>query len=1013
MAQLVVAAAGAAIGAGIGGSFLGLSAAAWGWQAGSLLGSFLVKKPEVQGPRLGDLRVAGTEYGQPIPWVAGSPRIAGQVIWASRIREIANTQKQGKGGGGQKVTTYTYEVDLLFKLTENEVSGVSRIWVNGELVFGNGTTKSGVWASIAIYNGEDDQMPDTIYEATVGPGNAPAYRGGCTVRIQSLQLGQGKQIPNITFELGTIETLIDSDALLFANFNNDVDGSPPTDLSPFNRIATNTPGATSLYQTPSITGSVGVKSYLSGRAFWTFPSSGPDQVPAGDQWTYEGFSSGYALDDLVFQLLVSPRNGDVIGQVRLILGDSFNPTNGFRFRYSTPGGGGTATAPFDLRAYINARTFFHWYVQHTGTRIVMAIGGTVILDIAQTGGPVVLRSAYIGNANLGGAIRPLDDLRLTGRLVYGPGGQRYLGDAPDGNVSAPPLSIEYKVLNFGAAAAVDVRKVADDLMIRAGYDLNEYDNVALDAYTKPLRALAIGQNSNTRTPLEILQKAWFFEVSKSDKIYIRPRATTSMVTIPWEDLGAGEGMDNSSEPLVLQVGSDLEVPAQVALSYNNMESDYNVATEYSDRLISEQQSVTTVQFPLGMLSSEAKGVVDAMLFDQVAGLTTTTISVPLKYAFVEPGDVITAVNFDGREYRLRVITKRETMSVLTFECALDDVGALTSASITDSGYISVTDPARVAKTLFEAMDIPILRDADDGPGYYAAVGADRISTDDEWDGAVYVQAFSPNAYEQEFITGESCVMGECLTTLGNWTGGNVFDESNTLDVEVIGELSSTTRNAMLDDLTINAMKVGAEIIRFRFATLLSNDGAKNTYRLSSLLRGQRGTEWAIGGHTSGETCVLLNNAIRRVGSTLTQIGQERDVKGVTLNTLLSDVEDVQFTDTGVGLKPFSPANVVALASGSDVIVVTWQRRTRLAVRYGGAVDQFVPLGEVSEQYRVEIFDGSNLVRTETVTTPAYTYPAADIASDGFGPGDPITFSVSQLSAIVGAGYNTETEGIAP
>jgi hypothetical protein len=194
------------------------------------------------------------------------------------------------------------------------------------------------------------------------------------------------------------------------------------------------------------------------------------------------------------------------------------------------------------------------------------------------------------------------------------------------------------------------------------------------------------------------------------------------------------------------MGSDLEIPAQVSLSYHNIINDYSISTEHSDRLISGQASTATVQMPLCMLPAEAKGVADALLFDQLASLTSTTIRLPLRYAFVEPGDVIEVVNFDGRSYRLRVVAKRDTLSILEMECVLDDVGALQSATVTDGGYISVAEPVRVAPTVFQALDIPILRDADNDAGYYAAVAADRESAADQWDGAVFVQAFSADAF---------------------------------------------------------------------------------------------------------------------------------------------------------------------------------------------------------------------------------------------------------------------------
>ena len=208
MAQLVLAAAGAAIAGPLG--------FAWqtGWLVGSMLGSALFPQ-KTQGPRLDDRTIVGTEYGQAIPWVAGAPRLAGQYIWASPLREIANTQRAGKGGGA-KVTTYTYECDVMIILTENVTEGVARDWLNGELVRNGVTIKDGIWNGVTVYTGAADQLPDPTYEAAVGAGNAPAYRGRTTIVIRGLQLGGGKQLPNLEHQVSV--PFIDDRVRLLLNF---------------------------------------------------------------------------------------------------------------------------------------------------------------------------------------------------------------------------------------------------------------------------------------------------------------------------------------------------------------------------------------------------------------------------------------------------------------------------------------------------------------------------------------------------------------------------------------------------------------------------------------------------------------------------------------------------------------------------------------------------------------------------------------------------------------------------
>ena len=65
----------------------------------------------------------------------------------------------------------------------------------------------------------------------------------------------------------------------------------------------------------------------------------------------------------------------------------------------------------------------------------------------------------------------------------------------------------------------------------------------------------------------------------------------------------------------------------------------------------------------------------------------------------------------------------------------------------------------------------------------------------------------------------------------------------------------------------------------------------------------------------------------------------------------------------------------------------------------------VPLGELTEVYRVTIYDGETPVRTAQISTPDYLYAAADILAD-FGspdPGEALSFSVAQISDAVGEG----------
>jgi hypothetical protein len=199
--QAATASALGAIGSGIAGAI-----------AGGLVAGALAPTIKTQGPRLGDLKVTGSAYGSVIPYVIGTPRLAGQIVWASNKRQISVvTESGGKGGGGTQNTNYTYEVDLLIELCDNVTTGITKVWSNGGLVWNKSAGAAAAtilasdtvanWNRVTFYSGVPTQLPDATYSAAVGAANAPAYRGRTTVFIESLQLGSGGALPNLEFEL--------------------------------------------------------------------------------------------------------------------------------------------------------------------------------------------------------------------------------------------------------------------------------------------------------------------------------------------------------------------------------------------------------------------------------------------------------------------------------------------------------------------------------------------------------------------------------------------------------------------------------------------------------------------------------------------------------------------------------------------------------------------------------------------------------------------------------------------
>lgn len=414
-----------------------------------------------------------------------------------------------------------------------------------------------------------------------------------------------------------------------------------------------------------------------------------------------------------------------------------------------------------------------------------------------------------------------------------------------------------------------------------------------------------------------------------------------------------------------------------------------------------QISTAVVQLPLGFTSSEAKGIADAMVIDGYASRVTGSFSVPLKYAEITPTDVVTVTDHDGNTYRVRIVRRTDEGPLLKFEWVLDDATAIESAGITSDDYTPTVGVALPGETIMELLDIPLMRDAENTLGHYVAA----TSSGTTWPGASISRSLDDVDYAEAARVSERAILGVTTTTLGNFTGVG-FDERNTVTVSLsYGTLSSSTRAGLLADASVNNIMIGAELVRFRTATFVS----AGVYTLSGLLRGQKGTEWAMAGHTSADVVALIQTAgIRYVAIDLPSLSAERFYKGATLGKSLASVSGESFTCEGVSLKPLAPVDVRASKDQyTGAVTITWKRRTRMSSRMVGAAGISVPLGEASESYSVRIYSDAGfttLKRTLTATTQRATYTQSQQVADFGSSSSSFYVRVAQVSAVVGAGY---------
>ncbi len=215
----------------------------------------------------------------------------------------------------------------------------------------------------------------------------------------------------------------------------------------------------------------------------------------------------------------------------------------------------------------------------------------------------------------------------------------------------------------------------------------------------------------------------------------------------------------------------------------------------------------------------------------------------------------------------------------------------------------------------------------------------------------------------------------------------LVDHASTLDVKLAGADLALQDAAMAQLLQgANRAKVGAEIVQFASATPL---GAGN-WRLSGLLRGRGGTEWAVATHAANEVFAMIDEALIRLDSqTVGEAGTARIVAaGLGDATAVS----VPISDRGAALQPLSPVRGLASRLADGSIVLSWVRRARGAWIWADGVE--TPLNEEAELWEIGFGDAAlPSLRWQTNSAALSLSPAQAAALP---PTVPQTFSIRQI-----------------
>jgi GTA TIM-barrel-like domain/Putative phage tail protein len=496
-----------------------------------------------------------------------------------------------------------------------------------------------------------------------------------------------------------------------------------------------------------------------------------------------------------------------------------------------------------------------------------------------------------------------------------------------------------------------------------------------------------------RAMLDPLALAFAFDAfEQNGTLRFRQRGGAPVVELTEDDLV----LPDESAPVRLTRGQERDLPHEVTLGFTDIGANYQRGVAASRRLAGGSRRSAHADLAIITNDAAAERRAEIWLQDLWAGRESADFVLPLSRLALGLGDIVAlSVNDRRRLVELQEITDTESRAIRA--CSIDP--AIFSLPFSQPRRHAPSVPAAIAPVHALVLDLPTLNTETRPVLSRLAVFADP------WPGPVAVWASSDGLnFRRVGLALAPTIVGETLDDLP--AGPTARWQLSNFRVRLYGgALASVSDGALLAGANAAAMRRadGAwEVIQFSNAEL----SAERTYSLSRLLRGQAGTEHAMGAPLpAGAPFVLLDQHLVTVASGLDALERTLELRVVMADRDHGDPATLALatTPSGTALKPLAPVHFKAMRSGSGV-TFSWIRRTRIE---GDTWVGEVPLGEDSEQYALDIISGAAVVRTLTSATPSVLYPSAAELSDFGAAQASLHVRVAQISATVGRGFSSE------
>jgi hypothetical protein len=548
----------------------------------------------------------------------------------------------------------------------------------------------------------------------------------------------------------------------------------------------------------------------------------------------------------------------------------------------------------------------------------------------------------------------------------------------------------------GRLGAVSLAALVRHLCLHAGMPANRIDVTGLWG---AVEGYAIGALESPRTSISTLARHFGFDAVETEgviRFVMRGRA--SVATLALDDLVASR----EGEDFELTRGQETELPQALKWQVARADEDYDAALVEARRITVDTTRIASESFAMAIPPEEAERRCRRALVEAWIGRETATFRLPPSRLALDPADVIRLAH-DDREIEFRLVSVADA-DARRIEAVRQDRAAY-DLMPGDPRPALLSSPVVFGAPQVVMLDLPQI--SEDQPAHRPLIAAHAKP----WPGEIAVfRSPSTDGFELLTTFGTRARIGTLAFDLYPGPTSR-FDLGNALVVDLLsGKLESVTDVALFggaNALAIEAAPGVWEIVQAGQAELI----APRRYRLTRLLRGQRGTEHAMGNPApAGARVVVLDRRLAVLPVAEADLGLPWNWRVGPAARAVSDASytALGFTPTGRGLVPFAPVHVAQpwrTARSPGDLTIRWTRRSRsLAADAWEQVE--VPLAEDIEMYDVEILDGPAVKRTLTSGTTSVLYTAAQQTADWgapLGPGQTLAIRIYQLSNRLGRG----------